>query len=333
MIRILSIFGTRPEAIKVAPVLDVLARRSGAFESLVCLTGQHRDMLDSAIAGFALSPDYDLDLMKHGQSPSEVAGSALQVLPAVFEDARPDLVLVQGDTTTTIASAFAAFLAGVPVGHIEAGLRTGDYTQPFPEEMNRVLTSRIATLHFAPTATAEAALLAEGVPESKIIHTGNTVVDALLEQVERPVRYTSRQLRARDPDRPLILVTSHRRESIGEPLERICSAVSRLATLLPEHDFVFPIHPNPDVRGIIDASLRRGDNVLRIDPVPYTEFAHLMASARLILTDSGGVQEEAPALDVPVLVMRETTERPEGLAAGTARLVGTDPERIIGDVR
>ena len=329
MIRVLSVFGTRPEAIKMAPVIRALRARPDMFESLVCVTAQHRDMLDQVLAAFGVSPDHDLDLMLPGQSPGEVVGRVLDRLPPLLRATRPDVMLVQGDTMTTFAAALAAYLERIPTGHVEAGLRTGDRYQPFPEEMNRVLTTRLAAFHFAPTAAARGHLLAEGIPAADIHVTGNTIVDALVQTVRLAYRFRHPALAALDPARRLVLVTTHRRESFGDPLRATCGALHDLAARFPDLQFVLPVHPNPQVKGTVEALLRDVPGVHLVEPVDYLEFVHLMARSHLILTDSGGVQEEAPSLHVPVLVLREATERPEGVAAGVAVLVGTDRERIV----
>ncbi len=329
MIRVMSVFGTRPEAIKMAPVVRALRAVPGRFQSLVCVTAQHRTMLDQVLDVFNLQTDHDLDLMVPGQTPSGVAAGVLEQLPGVLRRARPDVVLVQGDTMTTFAAAFAAYLEKIPSAHIEAGLRTGNRWHPFPEEMNRVLTTRIAALHFPPTAMARDALLAEGVPPGDVILTGNTVIDALLQTVREDYRFRTPALAGLDPARRLILVTTHRRESFGAPLRDICAAVRTLAERFPELQFVLPVHPNPQVKETVHASLSNLPGMFLIEPVDYVEFVHLMARAHLVLTDSGGVQEEAPSLGKPVLVLREVTERPEGVEAGTAVVVGTDQDRIV----
>ncbi len=329
MIRALCVFGTRPEAIKMAPVVRALRERPARFEGLVCLTAQHRGLLDQVLEDFELGPEFDLDLMRAGQSPAEVASRVLAELPALLREVRPDVVLVQGDTTTTFATAFASFLERIPVGHVEAGLRTGNLEHPFPEELNRVLTTKAARLHFAPTEGARAALLAEGVSASDVWVTGNTVVDALLQTVRVDYAFREPALRGLDPQRRLVLVTTHRRESFGAPLASICAAVGALARRRWDCDFVIPVHPNPRVRATLVPALEGRANVHLLEPLGYREFVQLMARAHLILTDSGGVQEEAPSLGVPVLVLRETTERPEAVAAGAARLVGTDEAGIL----
>ena len=329
MIRVLSVFGTRPEAIKMAPVVRALRAAPGRFESLVCVTAQHRTMLDQVLEVFDLTADVDLDLMVPGQSPAGIAAGILDRLPELLRRVRPDVVLVQGDTVTTFAAAFAAFLERVPTGHVEAGLRTGDRWQPFPEEMNRVLTTRIAALHFAPTPAARDALLAEGIASSDVYLTGNTVIDALLQTVRADYRFRTPALAALDPARRVVLVTTHRRESFGAPLRSTCAALRELAGRFPELQFVRPVHPNPEVKRVVEELLCDLQGMHLIPPVDYLEFVHLMARADLVLTDSGGVQEEAPSLGKPVLVLREVTERPEGVVAGTAVVVGTDRERIV----
>jgi UDP-N-acetylglucosamine 2-epimerase len=328
-LRVLSVLGTRPEAIKMAPVIRAFQSRPESFTSLVCVTGQHRDMLDQIMRVFKLVADFDLDIMRAGQVPSEVASRVLGAMPAVFRDARPDLVLVQGDTTTTAATAMTAFLHGIPVGHIEAGLRTDDIRQPFPEEMNRRVTSLVTALHFPPTVRAQDALLREGVSASRIIVTGNTVIDALL-QCRRPdYRFSIPALAALDATRRVVLVTLHRRESFGAPMRSVCAALRHISERHPDLTFVLPMHPNPSVREVVLPALGGSPNFLLIEPLDYLDFIHLMARSFLIVTDSGGVQEEAPALDIPVLVTREVTERPEGIEVGAARLVGTDETRIV----
>ncbi len=329
MIRVLSVFGTRPEAIKMAPVVRALRGAADRFESHVCVSAQHRAMLDQVLDVFDLKADVDLDLMVPGQTPAGIAAGILDRLPPLLRRLRPDIVLVQGDTTTTFAASFAAFLERIPTGHVEAGLRTGDRWQPFPEEMNRVLTTRIAAMHFAPTGAARDALLGEGVPAADVYLTGNTVIDALLQTVRAEYRFRTAALAALDPDRRLVLVTTHRRESFGGPLRSICAAIRELAVRFPELQFVLPVHPNPEVKLTVETLLCDLPGMHLIPPVDYLEFVHLLARADLVLTDSGGLQEEAPSLGKPVLVLREVTERPEGVAAGTARVVGTDRERIV----
>jgi UDP-N-acetylglucosamine 2-epimerase (non-hydrolysing) len=329
MIRVLSVFGTRPEAIKMAPVVRALRAAPSTFESLVCVSAQHRTMLDQVLQAFDLQADVDLDLMVPGQSPAGIVAGILDRLPPLLRRLRPDVLLVQGDTMTTFAASFSAFLERIPTGHVEAGLRTGDRWQPFPEEMNRVLTTRIAALHFPPTAAARDALLAEGVSAGDVYLTGNTVIDALLQTVRPDYRFRTAALAALDPARRVALVTTHRRESFGAPLREICGAIRELATRFPELQFVLPVHPNPEVKRTVEELLCDLPGMHLIPPVDYEEFVHLMSRADLVLTDSGGVQEEAPSLGKPVLVLREVTERPEGVQAGTALVVGTDRCRIV----
>jgi UDP-N-acetylglucosamine 2-epimerase len=328
-LRVLSVLGTRPEAIKMAPVIRAVAARPDCFTSLVCVTGQHRDMLDQIMRVFKLAADVDLDIMRPGQVPSEVASRVLAAMPAVFRDTRPDLVLVQGDTTTTMATAMAAFLHGIPVGHVEAGLRTDDIGQPFPEEMNRRVASLVTALHFPPTKRAQDALLREGVRAERIIVTGNTVIDALLQSRRQDYRFSVPALATLDAARRVVLVTLHRRESFGAPMRAVCTALRRIADRHPELTFVLPMHRNPSVRDVVLPALGGSSNFVLIEPLDYLDFIHLMARSFLIVTDSGGVQEEAPALDIPVLVTRDVTERPEGVEVGAARLVGTDENRIV----
>lgn len=337
-LRVLSVFGTRPEAIKMAPLVRRMADTSGV-ESRVCVTAQHREMLDSVLRLFEIVPDHDLGLMRPGQDLSDITSGVLLGMRGVLREERPDLVLVHGDTTTCFAAALAAFYEEVPIGHVEAGLRTGDPRRPFPEEQNRVLTSRLASRHFAPTAGAAQNLLSEGIPRARVHITGNTVIDALLDVRSRvvgssPSRFAGAfapELLARLTDRPqrLILITGHRRESFGQGFQDLCAAVRQLAEAHPDWLFVYPVHLNPNVRGPVHANLGDLPNVALVDPVDYEPFVWLMDRADLILTDSGGVQEEAPALGVPVLVTREVTERPEAVEAGTVQLVGTNTRRIV----
>lgn len=320
MKRVMLIFGTRPEAIKLAPLVQAL-RAHPRLGPLICVTAQHRDMLDSVLAFFGIVPDIDLDLMRPGQSLSELAGRSLAALGPVLARERPDAVLVQGDTTTTFCGALAAFHEHIPVGHVEAGLRTGDFDAPFPEEMNRVLTTRLARWHFSPTERNRQALLDEGVADTAIHVTGNTVIDALLwarKRVNVPEGF----------DRPFVLITGHRRESFGAGFESICRAIGELAEAHTELDFVYPVHLNPQVQEPVHRLLGGRPNVRLIAPLAYPEFVAMMDRALFVLTDSGGVQEEVPSLGKPVLVMRDTTERTEALDAGV-RLVGTDSVRIV----
>ncbi|WP_348521881.1 non-hydrolyzing UDP-N-acetylglucosamine 2-epimerase [Brevundimonas albigilva] len=333
-LRVLTVFGTRPEAIKMAPVVKGLAAAEN-IDARVCVTGQHREMLDQVLALFQIKPDYDLDIMKPGQSLADVTSAVLRGLEAPLKDFEPDVVLVHGDTTTTLAASLAAYYSQTPVGHVEAGLRTGDIYAPWPEEINRKVAGAIAELHFAPTSRARANLLAEAVPEERITITGNTVIDALLEISQRleEDEDLSRNLAARfdlPDDRRIILVTGHRRESFGDGFERICDALARLAER-SDVTIVYPVHLNPNVKGPVETHLGGLDAVRLLPPQDYLPFVYLMKRADIILTDSGGVQEEAPSLGKPVLVMRDTTERPEALEAGTVRLVGSDADRIVAE--
>ena len=336
MIRILTVLGTRPEAIKMAPLILRLAG-DPRFESRLCVTGQHREMLDAALAAFHLRPDFDLHIMKPGQQLADIASATLTGLGSVLDAFKPDRVLVQGDTTTTLAAAIAAFYRRIRVGHVEAGLRTGDLGAPFPEEGNRKLTTGISDLHFAPTVTSRQNLLNEGVPADRIFVTGNTVIDALLMMRER--LDTDRELRiALDaryawlrPESRLILVTGHRRENFGAGFENICHALAQLAARFPDCQILYPVHLNPNVREPVYRILGNIPNVRLDEPADYQPFVYLMNRSTLIITDSGGVQEEAPSLGKPVLVMREVTERPEAVQAGTVRLVGTDTDRIVAE--
>jgi UDP-N-acetylglucosamine 2-epimerase (non-hydrolysing) len=326
------VFGTRPEAIKVAPLIQALAAAPWS-RPVVAVTAQHRRILDQVLELFAICPNYDLDIMRSGQTLTDVTVGALDGLGPVLADADPDLVVVQGDTTTTFAAALASFYRRVPVVHLEAGLRTGDVLSPYPEEMNRRLTSQLASLHLAPTPSARANLLAEGVDPSSVVSTGNTVIDALHWTVGRRMPYRDRELAELDTDpRPVLLVTAHRRESWGEPMTAIGAALADLARSEPDLLVVLPVHPNPRVREALLPAVTGLDNVLVVEPLAYGEFARLLDRATIVLTDSGGVQEEAPSLGKPVLVMRDTTERPEAVAAGTARLVGTDHGQIVANV-
>lgn len=332
--KVLTVFGTRPEAIKMAPVVQALAAAPG-IEARVCVTAQHRQMLDQVLTLFGITPDIDLDIMKPGQDLTDLTARILAGMRDVLATERPDLLLVHGDTTTTMAAALAAHYARVDVGHVEAGLRSGNIYAPWPEEMNRAIVSRIARVHFAPTETARQALLAENVPDAAIVVTGNTVIDALLEVVARfeAQPELDEQMRARFDfldDRRMVLVTGHRRENFGAGFENICGALRAIAE--DNHvQVVYPAHLNPNVQEPVKRLLGGVRGVHLIDPQDYQPFVWLMRRAHLIVTDSGGVQEEAPSLGKPVLVMRETTERPEALAAGTVKLVGTDAQAICAE--
>lgn len=334
-IRIMTVFGTRPEAIKMAPIIRRLAATHDVT-SLVCVTAQHRGMLDQVLAVFDIRPDRDLNVMRDGQGLTWVTTAVLERLATVYAELRPDRVLVQGDTTTTFTAALAAFYARLPVAHVEAGLRTNDVLSPWPEEMNRRLTTRIADLHFPPTAAAQRNLLREGIEPSRIVVTGNTVIDALFDATRildsDPARAASidAMLPRLDPAKRLILVTGHRRENLDGGLERVARGLVRLAER-GDVEIIYPVHLNPSVRRVAETVLGHNDAIHLIPPLDYLPFIHLMRRSHLIITDSGGVQEEAPSLGKPVLVTRDTTERPEAVEAGTVKLVGTDSTRLISE--
>ncbi|MEN3009613.1 MAG: UDP-N-acetylglucosamine 2-epimerase (non-hydrolyzing) [Candidatus Bipolaricaulaceae bacterium] len=332
MLKVLTVFGTRPEAIKLAPVILELKRHPKVI-SRVCITAQHREMLDPFLRFFNINPDYDLNIMQPNQTLFDITARALYGLRDVLENESPDIVLVQGDTTTAFAAALAAFYLKIPIGHVEAGLRTSDKYQPFPEEINRRLISHLADLHFAPTERAKANLLAEGIPPAHVYVTGNTVIDALLFILERTKDQDvlPPELARLPPDRKIILVTAHRRENFGKGLDNICIALRRIVQEAPEVEIVYPVHLNPNVRAVVLRLLANVERVHLLDPLDYVAFVHLMARSYLILTDSGGIQEEAPTLKKPVLVLRETTERPEVLEVGAAKLVGTDSDKIVSE--
>lgn len=339
--KVMLVFGTRPEAIKMAPLVKELRALSGHIETVVCVTAQHREMLDQVLQLFEIEPQYDLNIMKAGQDLSQITCNILTGMRAVLEQEKPDWVLVHGDTTTTLSASLAAYYAQVRVGHVEAGLRTGNKWAPFPEEMNRRLTSVMADIHFAPTGAAQAHLLREGVAADSIHVTGNTVIDALLAVVQKLRQDTQAQQTLQErfsflnPARRLILVTGHRRENFGTGFENICNALADIAAEHSDVDILYPVHLNPNVRQPVAEILaqRKLNNVYLIDPVDYLPFVYLMDRSYFIITDSGGVQEEAPSLGKPVLVMRETTERPEAVDAGTVRLVGTSREKIVSEAR
>jgi UDP-N-acetylglucosamine 2-epimerase (non-hydrolysing) len=335
--RILLTFGTRPEAIKMAPLVKQLKDTEGV-DCFVCVTGQHREMLDQVLALFGIRPHFDLNIMKRGQDLYDVTTSILTGMRDVLNDGRPDVMLVHGDTTTTMAASLAALYQRIPIGHVEAGLRTGNMLSPWPEEANRTVTGALANMHFAPTERARHNLLAEGVADESISVTGNTVIDALLHVRERLAKdqnlaaAVDRELPSLAPDRRLILVTGHRRESFGSGFDQICSALTQIARAHPEVDLVYPVHMNPNVREPVTRLLTGIRNIHLIEPQDYLPFVRLMDRSYLILTDSGGVQEEAPSLGKPVLVMRTTTERQEAVDAGVVKLVGTDARRIVDGV-
>jgi UDP-N-acetylglucosamine 2-epimerase (non-hydrolysing) len=341
--KVLTIFGTRPEAVKVAPVIQELQRRSKdtGLQRVVCVTAQHRQMLDQVLHLFGIKPDYDLDVMRNNQSPTQVAANVLTRLEPILQAERPDWVLVQGDTTTVMAGALAAFYARVKVGHIEAGLRSHDKWQPFPEEINRRVAGVVADLHFAPTDQACQNLRHEGISGEQILITGNSVIDALHWVTAQPVTPEMTVLfqqcglndRTVEQGPRVILVTAHRRENFGQPLENICLALRDLSARYDQAvRIVYPVHLNPQVQGPVHQLLGDDPNITLLPPLDYLPMVHLMKRSHLVLTDSGGIQEEAPGLGLPVLVLREVTERPEGVAAGTVRLVGTNRERIVGEV-
>lgn len=328
-LKILLVLGTRPEGIKLAPVLEELLARPESFEPIVCATGQHREMLDHVLRLFRVKVDHDLNIMTPEQTPSEIASRVLERLPAVLDATQPDWVLVQGDTTTVMAASLAAFYARVRVGHVEAGLRTGNKWSPFPEEANRRVTSCVADLHFAPTQTAKHNLEREGIPSTQIVVTGNTIVDAFRIASGLPFAPERSALRDIRWDRQIITVTAHRRESFGAPLKSICDAIVDLAASEPQAlEIVFPVHLNPNVREVVTETLGHVPNIRLLDPLDYRSLVYLISKSKLILTDSGGIQEEALSASVPVLVLRDTTERPEGVEAGGAVLVGTSRNAI-----
>jgi len=330
--KLLFIFGTRPEAIKLCPTVLRIRRDSTDFDTRVCVTAQHRRLLDQVLGVFNVKPDHDLDLMLPGQTLFQSTSRILSGLEPVLEAEKPDMVLVQGDTTTTFCGALAAFYKQIPVGHVEAGLRTGDLFQPFPEEANRLLTTRLATLHFAATPWAADNLRSEKVPDAAIHITGNTGIDAVLyiRDLLESGQLTGGTWPFLDPRRKLILVTAHRRESFGEGFEQICRALARIARR-DDVQIIYPVHPNPNVTDPVNRLLGTLPNVHLIEPLGYVPFVDLMRRAYLLITDSGGVQEEGPSLGKPILVLREKTERPEAVEAGTVRLVGTDEERIVSE--
>ncbi len=346
---VMLVFGTRPEAIKMAPLVKEFQKHPDMFRTTVCVTGQHRQMLDQVLEIFGITPDYDLNIMKQGQDLYDVTARVLTGMRSVLDEARPDLVLVHGDTTTSTAAALAAFYKQIPVGHVEAGLRTHNIYSPWPEEMNRQITGRIASWHFAPTPLSRSNLTAEAVPEERILVTGNTVIDALHIVVDRirndsgladglkeSLRLAGYDTERTDAGRRLVLITGHRRENFGEGFLNICRAIKALSEKYPEVDFVYPMHLNPNVRRpiheVFGQELSGLGNMFFIEPLEYLSFVFLMEKSYIVLTDSGGIQEEAPGLGKPVLVMRDTTERPEAVDAGTVRLVGTDYGTIVNGV-
>lgn len=349
MKRIMLVFGTRPEAIKMAPLVKEFQKNTKDFQTIVCVTGQHREMLDQVLSIFEIKPGYDLNIMKQGQDLYDVTARVLTGMRDVLKEANPDIVLVHGDTTTSTAAALAAFYQQIPVGHVEAGLRTHNIYSPWPEEMNRQLTGRIATYHFAPTPLSKQNLLMENVAEDRITVTGNTVIDALYMVVdkikqdkeldamlERSLRDAGYDVARLKDGKALVLITGHRRENFGDGFISMCRAIKALTEKYPDVDFVYPMHLNPNVRRpiheVFGEDLSGLKNMFFIEPLEYLSFVYLMEKSTLVLTDSGGIQEEAPGLGKPVLVMRDTTERPEALEAGTVKLVGTDYDRIVSEV-
>lgn len=347
MKKILLVFGTRPEAIKMAPLVKSLQQHSNAFKTIVCVTGQHREMLDQVLRLFEIIPDYDLNIMKQGQDLYDITSRVLIGLRDVLYQTKPDMVLVHGDTTTSTAAALAAFYQQIPVGHVEAGLRTHNKYSPWPEEMNRQITGRIATLHFAPTSLSKKNLLKEGIKKENIIITGNTVIDALFmvtNKIKNDMNLSNsiKELLIKKgyninrliDNKKMVLITGHRRENFGEGIIHICQAIKTLTEKYPNVDFVYPMHLNPNVRKPIHDVFKGTylPNMFFIEPLEYISFVYLMEKCHIVLTDSGGIQEEAPGLGKPVLVMRDTTERPEALQAGTIKLVGTDYTKIVDEV-
>ncbi len=332
--KVLTVFGTRPEAIKMAP-LAIKLNKDPRFDARVCVTAQHREMLDQVLGLFELIPDYDLDIMQPGQSLTDVTTKILKGLQEVYTDFEPDIVLVHGDTATTFAASLAAYYQQIPVGHVEAGLRTGNLYSPWPEEGNRKLTGALATWHFAPTNNSRQNLLDESVPADKIVVTGNTVIDALLEVSQKLnsdsslANSQSEKFKFLDVNKKMVLVTGHRRESFGGGFERICQALAIIADRYPDIQIVYPVHLNPNVQEPVNRLLEAHANIHLIEPQDYLPFVYLMNRASIILTDSGGIQEEAPSLGKPVLVMRDTTERPEAVDAGTVKLVGTNVDVLV----
>lgn len=329
-IKIMTVFGTRPEAIKMCPLVLEMQKYEEWIEPVVAVTAQHREMLDQVLELFKIKPDYDLNIMTAGQTLHDVTSKALMGLKCVMEEAKPDIVLVHGDTTTTFAGALAAFYAQIPVGHVEAGLRTGDKYSPYPEEMNRKLTGAIADMHFAPTSTSKGNLLKENVNPADILVTGNTVIDALQATVKEDYKFADKEFNeVFESGRKLILMTTHRRENLGEPMRHVYKALKTVLETHPDVEAIFPVHKNPKVREIVQEELGTLDRVHLIEPMDYEPFANLMAKVDIVLTDSGGIQEEAPALGKPVLVLRDTTERPEAVEAGTVKLIGTAYEDVL----
>lgn len=329
-LRVMAVFGTRPDTIKMAPVVDALRRAQTLVQPIVCVTAQHRQMLDTLLAFFEIVPDYDLDVMQEGQTLTYITTRVLDGMAGVLSAARPDVVLVHGDTTTSTAAALASYYQKIPVGHVEAGLRTSTHWEPYPEELNRRLTGRIADYHFAPTEQARRNLLAENVSDTDIIVTGNTVVDAFVAASRKPARYA--ELDTLDPSRPMIFVTAHRRENHAA-MPGICEAVAEIVALPSRPQVLWPVHPSPMVEPVVKKRLGNVASVRLVAPIDYLDLVQAVRRSRFVLTDSGGLQEEAPILGKPVLVMRNETERPEGIRAGTLELIGTEPAAIVAAAR
>lgn len=330
--KVMAVFGTRPEAIKMAPLVKMLEREPD-LECIVTVTAQHREMLDQVLELFEIKPHHDLNIMQANQTLFDVTSRALLGLKEVLETEKPDLVLVHGDTTTTFAAALAAYYLQIPVGHVEAGLRTGNIYSPFPEEMNRKLTGAMAQLHFSPTSTSRGNLLREGVNKDNIFVTGNTVIDALLQTVKADYAFNIPELQGVDFQKHrVLLVTTHRRENLGEPMRQVYLALREILEQFPDTLVIFPVHKNPKVRAVVEEVLGGLDRVRLIEPLDYQPFINLMSKSHLVLTDSGGLQEEAPSLGKPVLVLRDTTERPEAVDAGTVRMVGTDKDKLVDNI-
>jgi len=329
MKKLIFIFGTRPEAIKMAPVIMKCKKSMSLLSSITIVTAQHREMLDDILRLFNIQPEYDLDIMRENQSLEDITVRSLKKLSKIIKFEKPDMILVQGDTTTTFIGALAGFYNKIPIGHIEAGLRTYDKYQPFPEEVNRKLTTALADIHFSPTKRAAENLIREGVPVSKIFITGNTIIDALLEIISRNYKFKKPLDKIVNNNSNLILVTAHRRENLGEPLNNVCLALKEITQTIKNIQILFAVHPNPKVRKIVFNALHNNRNIHLLPPLDYQTFAHIMAKSRLILTDSGGIQEEAPSLGKPVLVLRNKTERPEAVEAGTVKIIGTDTRKIV----
>lgn len=328
---VLSLMGTRPEVIKMAPVIDELRRHPDRVRSIVCVTGQHRELLEQALNVFAIRPEFDLEIMEQDQMLSNLTGNLFEKLDPVVEKVKPDWILAQGDTTTVLVASLVSYYHRIRFAHVEAGLRTGDLYRPFPEEVNRLVADRVADTLFAPTERNREHLIREGIPSSKILVTGNTVVDALLTATRLPYDWAKGPLASLPKNKKLVLITAHRRESFGKPLREICLAIKELSVRFEPHGFhfVYPVHLNPNVHQPVEDILKGSSNVSLIEPLDYLSMVNLMKRSVLILTDSGGIQEEAPSLGIPLLVMRETTERPEALEAGVARLTGTSRQRIV----